>query len=242
MSTDNSLAGKFSYKSIALIIGVAVATLYFTAIRTGRIPDLFNVKPASEPEMVVMFDDYPRLKFISGKPGQIVCGDGTRFDRDGYGYVLFQPADWDKNNERLKGLGLTPASSDFPLLITLNPSAFDVSGEPVAVRRAEDGKLLYQAPVAARPVDLVMPLRDGSCKVLFIDGKVLTVSEQEWLKVFMRVQAAPPQGFEKMSDAELKKHGFERLSPEEVDKRLKEGKLKPDQVFPMPRVPERSDK
>ena len=57
---------------------------------------------------------------------------------------------------------------------------------------------------------------------------------------FMKVQAAPPQGFEKMTDEELKKHGFERLSPDEVDKRLKAGKLKPEQVFPAPRVPGRT--
>lgn len=229
-----SVLSTFFGNVLFAILFVAVAAGYFAYDR------LYNKSKTDNVDQMVLFDEYPKLKFIPGNPGQVVFGDGTKVDRDGFAFVLFQPSDWDKNAERLKGLSIKPGSSDFPLLISLNPSGFDVSGEPIAIRRAEDGRLLYQAPLTPQLVDFTLPQRDGSCKVRFVSGKILVVSEQEWLKVFMRSNTlAPPVGFEKMSDEELKKHGFERLSTEEVDKRIKTGKLKPDQVFPLPRPPEK---
>src|SRR4029077_5173074 len=73
-----------------------------------------------------------------------------------------------------------------------NATGFDTTGEPIFIRRASDGGVLYDAQ-GPRPVALCVARRDCPCYVRQrYTNKPVTVDEKNWVEKYMRLKLEPP--------------------------------------------------
>lgn len=123
--------------------------------------------------------------------GMVTYKDGAKFPRDGIAVQALTWPDYQKARSDYDWPGKAPLEEDFPLLLFFNATGFDASGQPVAVRRASDGRQIYADP-GPGPVRLVVP--DGtSFKVWGPTGvtpKVLT--QAEWARDYMSLDVGAP--------------------------------------------------
>lgn len=207
----------------------------------------WKVQPfEEEPKITVDFDQRHGLV-------QYTYLNGTAFPADGLAAAFITAADDAQQPERLAPYKALIKDTDFPLVVFMNASGFDPTGEPICIRRAADGGVVYKAP-DLHQVRLAVPLRDGQFLLFLLDGTTKKVSEAEWMLKAMRMPLAnslDPKELEKLSDEELRKRGLERISEEEAIKRglipgkkaeFKQVETAPPphekgEVFPRPRPP-----
>lgn len=138
---------------------------------------------------------------------------------DGLGLVVVTEGDNDNHPDKLQAFRGMIMKADWPVVVFLNATGFDATGEPVVIRKALDGHELYRAPITDR-VALNIPNRDGTFTLLMADRTSKSMPEREWLTKYMRLSPAPDaKELEKLSDEELRKKGFERITVPEAKRR-----------------------
>lgn len=150
--------------------------------------------------------------------------DGSTQPADGLAFAVLTADDIGPNAERFAKVGYVPDTKDFPVVVFYNPSGFDNTGDPSAIRRAKDGSAVFR--VKDRPpqqVAGVTPNRDGSFRVFFRDGTEAAVPEDAFYRAYMGTEPADkiptPAELDKMSDDELKKLGLTRMPRAEYEKK-----------------------
>lgn len=164
-----------------------------------------------------------KLKF-SKSADTITYQNGVEMPLDGFGYAVLTADDYAANPDRFKRVGFNPKPEDFPIVVFFNLTGFEPSGDPGVVRRARDGSVVFE--LSGRPTRMVAamsPNRDGTFRVTFRDGTTDTVAADDWYRTYMGVEPAPkipsPEQLDKMTDAELKKLGMNRMTKEEYQKK-----------------------
>jgi hypothetical protein len=209
-------------KVVAALLLIPILTFYYRDKRVGD--GFWGTAEVREVEagVKVRVDNYGRTK--------VTYGDGKELAAEGMQLVVVTKEDHEKDTTRLAPFMSFIKDSDWPLVVFVNSTGFDPTGEPVVIRRASDGQMLYSAGSVGR-VALSVPKRDGSFTVHLADGSKLDVSEKDWVEKFMRLKyQSPPdlKELEKMSDDELKARGYLRLPIEEAkQKGLVDGDGKP---------------
>jgi len=194
----------------------------------------WKVQPfEEEPKITVDFDQRHGLV-------RYTYVNGTEVPADGLAAAYITAEDNAQQPDRLAPYKALIKDTDFPLVVFMNASGFDPTGEPICIRRASDGGVVYKAQ-DLHQVRLAVPLRDGQFLLFLLDGTTKKVSEAEWMLKAMRMPLAnslDPKELEKLSDEELKKRGLERISEEEAIKRGlipgKKAEFRQVEVAPMP--------
>ena len=162
-----------------------------------------------------------KLSFTTNaNEGVITFEDGTAYPREGHGMAVIEQV-----NEALlklqEELKFTLKAEDYPVLVQFNSSGFDLSGEPVSIRRVKNGSLVYQSETMLRLVRFADMMGDGTYVVHFYNDDRSILNEKQWVALVLRGTIVEPK-----KDPEAKTD----VQPE----------TKLDQ-FPRPRVPERKD-
>lgn len=186
-----------------------------------------KAKEAAERTAEVEADDVVTgLKVRFSKQGDtFVYQDGKELPYDGLGFAVLNWDDYQKNPDKFKRTGFEAKQQDFPIVVFFNATGFDASGDPVVVRRAKDGAVVFE--LKDRPKKMIAgmtPLRDGTFKVFFRDGTNETVKEDDWYRTYMGTEPAqklpPPEELDKMSEEQLAKLGLTRMTKEEFAKKF----------------------
>lgn len=219
-------------KYLVAPIAILALTFYY---RDQRVGNGFFAKPPT-----VELWPSPTVSARFGWNGvTIVYGDKRERSADGLVVAIVTEDDDKKNPAQLADWRHLWQDSDFPVVVFLNASGFDPSGLPTVIRRASDGKVLFDAKTPKRAA-LVVPKHDpaGGCDVYDDNGKDESVSEKDWYTKYLRSDPPPdPKDLEKMSDEELRKRGYERVPGSKPPEPVKEKDKPPE--FPKVRVPER---
>lgn len=207
-------------KLVIAIPFIVIASFYFKDVRLG------NLVPShlEEQKNGIFTSETDGLYEVGYKDalGYIIYKNGKKVPRDGFAVALTTWEDYQKRPELFKN-ATRVEKADFPVLLFYNASGFDVSGIPCAIRRVADGQLLGHASDVAL-VRLMLPNRNGTYTVIHVDGTARTVDEKTWMREYMRVDRPDgplhaPKEFEKLSNEELERLGYERLTPEEYRRR-----------------------
>ena len=191
---------------------ITLLAFYFRDVRVG---DGFWGKPGVEIEAGV------RLKVDNYSRVTIDYAQGQTFPADGLFMTVVTQDDHAKTPERLAPFIALVKDDDWPIVVFVNGTGFDTTGEPICIRRASDGKELYRSDNSQR-VALCVGKSDGSFTVYLPSGGSRDLSEKDWVEKFMRLTLQSPEtpkDLEKLSDEELKKLGYERIPLEEAKKR-----------------------
>jgi hypothetical protein len=222
-----------TWAKVVIAVPVLAAVVYYYTN-----PRLFSTG-------VALFPEQPALLWYqdSSSLGHIKYPSGTSYPRDGLAVFIVTWDEYSKNKDVLPKPA--PQQSDFPVLAFCNSSGFDATAAPITVRRLADGMVLYNKSPVAGLVTLLTPT-SGGYRVYLADGSKVELSEREWVERYMGLPYTPPAptpapaDLEKLSDAELKKLGYERLTAEEYQKRFGKappGSDTPPEKFPMIRNP-----
>lgn len=172
------------FKYLAMPVLFVVLVFYFRDQRVGN--GLFAPsQPAAEPQAL---SDGVAVR-TQGVKVEVGYLDGSWLPADGLGVALVTREDDAKAPDRLNAFRGLLTDQDFPLVVFLNASGFDATGEPVVIRRAKDGKELYRSPNAEK-VLLCVAQRDGRFRV-FVPRGMRTVDEQTWVEKYMRLKYEP---------------------------------------------------
>lgn len=158
------------------------------------------------------------LEFISDTGGGILRfgSAGPTYPREGHGMAIVTEV----NEAMLKlqdELKFAVKGDDYPVVIQFNSSGFDLSGEPVSVRRLKDGSVIYQSETMLRLTRFAAMMQDGTYVVTFYDDQQSVLNEKQWVDLVLRGTIVDPK-------AEPKKE-----------------EPKKEEQFPRPRVLERKD-
>jgi hypothetical protein len=176
--------------------------------------------------------------------GKVQYPSGDSFPRDGL--AAFHVT-WEEYQSQPAVLPATPSTAttwstnNFPVVVWCNSSGFDSTATPIVVRKAHDGTLYYRKKPPVGLVRLLAPNGDGYV-VYLADGSTLKLSEKDFVEQYMGLpyQQPVPANADKLSDEDLKKQGFERITPEEYQRRF--GKPAPGTdkpAFPTIKNPEK---
>ena len=140
-------------------------------------------------------DQVPDLKLVVSDQdwmGQFKFGDGTLAKREAYGLAVLTWQDYQNHPAQLDQTQQTWKSGDFPVVVTFNRTAFDVSGNPDVVYRVSDGHKLYSANPDIAVVRAMVPRRDANFGVLDETGKLTSFSEDVWYRDYMQLDTTQP--------------------------------------------------
>lgn len=172
------------YKTIGFVLLALVMVPYYAfQIMEKRVADAALVL---DPQVAV------KLHVGSERLATIIYLDGTWIPSDGHGLAALTWADFQSQKDRFSDEMTKFVEADFPVVVFFNSSGFDSTGDPVVVRRAKDGSLLYTTKTrSVGHTWYCIPQRDGSFLTLNVDGKQATVSEQEWYERYMGLPLQP---------------------------------------------------
>lgn len=224
-------------KWLLFLLFAPIATFYFKDQRLAK--EKLTIKPF--PNSVISVVTTPNDIF-----GVVVYEDGKELPREGLGMSLVRWEDYKENTVQLDVIkNKKLIKEDFPIVIFLNRSGFDPTGQPITIRRSKDGSLVYEVAKLGKPIKLLAAHRGGDFTVVFFDGTQKDVDEKQFIEEHMRLPYTEPSkpvppGLEGMTDEELKKLGYERITAEEYKKRYGRNPPLPiikDETFPRPRPP-----
>lgn len=214
------LKGVTGWKKWALFVPfVVVGAFYY---RDKRVGDGFFADPPAW--SVQLFEG---AKATARPDGSVVVTypDGTVAPAHGLAVTAWTADNDREMPDRLAGFKDIVSRDDLPVLLWMNATGFDPTGDPVAVTRVRDGKVLYANPQAVARPRMVVVEPDGTFTAHPASGGPVKLSEAEWVRRYMRLPTRPdpvhaPAEFEKLTDAELKAKGFERVTADEYEKRF----------------------
>ena len=180
-----------------------------------------------------LFDEVTILVHADG--ASVRYQDGTVKPLDG---AMLSRVDWEeyRSQSRLT-LPHGARKDDFPVIMFSNASGVDLTNRVVAVRRVRDGGLLHKVDdTALTRMRFAVIHADSTLTVVHDDGVSRQVDQKTWSGEYLGIDVNSPvhapKEFEKLSDADLKKLGYERLSPEAYRQRF--GREPPPEGTVMP--------
>lgn len=203
-------------KKIVLVL-MALAYIPYHAFK-----NMDERKAADANAQVITLDErVPDVKLtITAKDffGTVKYENGTQYARRGLGILVVTLEDNQKNPDQFKAFNLK--DTDFPILAFFDSSGHDASGTALEIRRTKDGSSVYKADDIAPFAVLVLPLPDGRYKIRDIDGKTQVVNADEWNRLYMGMMPQfTAEQLAKMTDAELQKYGYTKMSRDEFSKK-----------------------
>jgi hypothetical protein len=121
--------------------------------------------------------------------GEVEYADGSRFERDGLGVVVLTREAHAADPGPLKGVEVKP--EDFPLVAFFNSSGHDASGNAVRIRRAADGKQVYES--ASAPFTSLVVIDGADIRLPLVASGARTVPADEWYTRYLGMTPAPPE-------------------------------------------------
>lgn len=209
-----------NWKKVLSVVGlgiVVVPILAYQNMQKRLATETPPNTPANTAQALVALDSAPgvKLRWQDCRVPMLIYPNGKEYAADGF---LCSYVTWDKYQADKGVFGRMPYSpkmEDFPVLVFGNSTGFDVSGEPVALRRASDGERLWTSPQTFRP-GFVVVKDDGFLAYDVTTSKYFDAAtwQKDMMGVDPKLSELTPEQIAKMSDEELAKLGIKR---EKVD-------------------------
>ena len=187
----NAKAWPLWLKLLVGVPGLVVAVFYF---RDQRVGDGFFAPPVPAWTAVLFEDERCPLKIAAMADGRIdaIYGNGSKFAADGLMVALFTWQDAQATPEQA-AVFKEIKEADYPLVVWLNASGFDVTGAPVVARAYATGRVLYtDLNYRGEHTALSLPLRGGGFRHFDRAGRETVYAEADWLSRVMRLAAETP--------------------------------------------------
>ncbi len=138
---------------------------------------------------IVWFDDGSTM-------GKVQYPSGDSFARDGLAVFHVTWEEYQKLPAVLPApqvIGGDWQQNVFPVVVWCNTTGFDATAEPMVVRKAHNGALLYQKKPASSMVKLLTPgSTSDSYWVYLADGSKVDMTEATWVKLYMNLKVQEP--------------------------------------------------